>query len=120
MPHKIEEKGFAHLIECIQKLGQSVSRQNGTFDLTVDGNNAELKAKGKPFGNIDFITFTENQYEAIMNGPVFDIYIVCGVNAQSPEVYSLPSDKLRSVQPNKIASYEYSRSRISRLVAKIP
>lgn len=118
MPHKNEEKALTHLIKRIQELGRTVLRQKGTFDLSVDGENTEVKSKEKPFQKIDFITFTEKQYNAIKNGQSFDIYIVCNVSADDPEVFRLPSDKLRTVQPKIITSYEYSRTSIQALVEK--
>ena len=30
--------------------------ENGTFDLSIDDSDAEVKAKGKPFADLDFIT----------------------------------------------------------------
>ena len=113
----IESAGFAVVIPCLEKLGQSISKQTGTFDLSVDGDVAELKAKGKPFAKLDFITYTENQYQAIKSGRDFDTYIVCGVNSgETPEVYRLPSRSLQAVPADRWTQYSYSKKQLSALL----
>jgi hypothetical protein len=120
MSHQIQQKGFAVLIPCLQKLYQSVSKQTGTFDLSLDGNMAELKAKGKPFKVLDFISYTENQFKAIRDGSDFDTYIVCGVSSSTPEVYRLQSHKLQGLAPSReVKSYEYDRRLIQGLVEQL-
>jgi hypothetical protein len=37
MSHEVQAKGLALVMPCLQELFQSVSRQNGTFDLSADG-----------------------------------------------------------------------------------
>ena len=64
MPHAIEETGINCLIEHLRNAGHVVNRRAGTFDLEVDGQLAEVKAKDKLFGKIDFISLTDKQYQA--------------------------------------------------------
>lgn len=116
----IEGKACDLLILHLQGEGRSVSRQKGTFDLLIDGDVAELKSKGNPFAKLDFITFTENQYQAIKNGDAFDTYVVCGIkDGYAPEAYRLPSQSLLRVEPNIVLSYEYPKRHIKRLVERI-
>ena len=114
----IEKDGLKLLIPCLQKLGHSVSQKNGTFDLSIDDSDAEVKAKGKPFADLDFITYTQNQYDAIRRGHDFDTYIVCGVSKGIPELFRLPSKSLRSVDATPWTLYSYSKRLLSGLLDK--
>jgi hypothetical protein len=116
---EIQRRGLELLIPHLEKLGHSVSKyKKGTFDLSIDGSDAELKAKSKPFSKLDFISFTEKQYDAIKSKH-FDTYILCNVAGESPEAYRISSQNLLSVTPNLVLSYEYPRSLIKNLVERV-
>jgi hypothetical protein len=112
---ELERAGIVLLIPCLQKLGQSVSKQKGTFDLSVDGSDAEVKAKDKSFATMDFITYTQNQYDAIREGRKFDTYVICGLEGK-PEAYKLPSQSLQCVKPTIWTSYSYYRKDLESLL----
>src|SRR5208282_4532105 len=107
----IEKKAVDEIVNCLKKTYTTVSKNtNKTFDLSVDGDDIEVKGKGKPFSKIDFIVLTENQYRAVKDGPAFDIYLVCGLDRGAPERYRISSEKLRQLTPRKVTSYEFDRS----------
>jgi hypothetical protein len=109
MPHSIEEIGINLLMEQLRKNGHEVKRLRGTFDLDVDGQLAEVKTKTKCFAEMDFISLTQKQWEAakIRN---FDVYIVCNVNSDTPEIYKVSSQALLKKVPRIITSYEYDKN----------
>ena len=60
--NEIEKQGKSLLKRWLKKNGQKFQKSDDkTFDLIVDGNYAELKAKGKSWKNFDFISLTKNQ-----------------------------------------------------------
>jgi hypothetical protein len=113
----IEKKALDVIVPCLEQIYQTVSKgKKKTFDLSVDGADVEVKGKGKPFAEMDFISFTNNQYNAIQNGPNFDIYLVCGVNTEKPEKYRISSDKLKPLRPRPVTSYEFDRNQLQSLL----
>jgi hypothetical protein len=118
-----QAKALRVLIPCLQQLGHVVSartqkKAEKTYDLSLDGGVAELKAKGKPFANLDFITYTENQFKAIKSGAVFDTYIVCGVSSGTPEIFKVSSKHLNNLKETKWMSYAYNGGELRNLQRK--
>ena len=109
MPHIIEEKGIAILIDKLTKGGHKAERMSGTFDLKVDGIFAEVKTKGKSLKNLDFISLTEKQFKAAGQAP-FDIYLVCGLNNEEAEIYKISSKALLDKRARTVVSYEFDRT----------
>ena len=108
MNHEIEKKGLQILISLLKAQGRKVERTNGTFDLLVDGKRAEVKTKQKTIDTFDFVSLTQKQHASIDKG--FDIYLVCNLVGDKPEVYLINSKVLSAIRPRKVLSYEYDRS----------
>ncbi len=112
----IEKKALEVISPCLKKIYRTVSKgKSKTFDLSVDGDDAEVKGKGKPFSKMDFIVFTKNQYNALKNGPTFYTFLVCGLNTGTPEIYRISSDKLKRLEPRTVTSYEFDRNELKKL-----
>jgi len=78
--HDIEAAGLAALASYLQEQGGEVGRpRTETFDLQVDGIDAEVKAKLCPYEELDFIAFTENQFRALQSDNAFILFIVCNL-----------------------------------------
>lgn len=118
MPHNIEEKGIELLIANLKLAGHKVERTFGTFDLMVDDSPAEVKTKNKQFDQLDFISLTDKQYQAMQNKD-FDIYLVCNLETEKPEFYKINTNSLKAKTPRIIQSFEYDRSKFSTIAEKI-
>lgn len=118
MPHAIEETGINCLIDHLRKAGHTVKRRHGTFDLEVDGQLAEVKAKDKVFGKIDFISLTDKQYQAAQTQD-FEAYIVCGAQGVTPEFYQVRAQALLAKKARIVTSYEYDLSSLRDIVEPI-
>jgi hypothetical protein len=116
MPNPIEAKGMSILKEYLRKRGRIVEESSKkTFDLIVDGKYAEVKTKNKAYKNLDFLSFTDKQYEKIKND-IFSIFIVCNVKESSNiEIFELSSEALKKIEPKKYTSYEYNKSVLDRI-----
>jgi hypothetical protein len=118
-PHGIEEKGISLLVERLTNDGHNVQRlRGGTFDLEIDGRQAEAKSKGDRFEHLDFISFTENQWAAVKEQD-FDIYIVSGIKEGTPEFRKLSSCDLRHKSPRVVTSYECDKRAVKDIVETI-
>lgn len=116
--HSIERRAFAILKRHLEEQGRLVEPSDKkAFDLIVDGRYAELKAKGKPFDAFDFFWLSENQYEAALTDPSFVLFLVCGVEGTSqPEVFEIPAERFRAVEPKSERHYYYDKGLTARLL----
>jgi hypothetical protein len=116
----IEKKALDEIIPYLKKIHQTVSKGRiKTFDLSVGGGDVEVKGKGKPFAKLDFMSFTQNQYDAVKNGPNFYTYLVCGLDSGSPEKFRISSEKLRGLTPRVVTSYEFGKGELEKLGADL-
>lgn len=116
MPNKIEFAGLQILKERLIKQERDVKKSDDkTFDLIVDGKNAEVKTKGKEFNNLDFISFTDKQHEKIISDD-FIIFLVCNVNnPKKIQVYEFKSNVLKKLKFKQYASYEYNKTELQKI-----
>jgi len=88
------------------------------FDLVVDGRYAELKAKNKPYKALDFFWLSESQYRAAQEGPDYTLFLVCGcAEGCEPEVFEIPSSRLREVKPKSEIHYFYDKGLVDKLLS---
>ncbi len=120
MPNQIELKGVEILKSRLIKSGRNFLRSDiKTFDLKVDNIYAEVKCKGKPYDKLDFLSFTDKQYNKIKNGK-FIVFLVCNVNdPNNVEVYEFESSQLAKMWPKKYTSHEYNKTVIDRIQKKL-
>lgn len=120
MPHPTESKGIRILCKRLHKLGRTVEKSDKkTFDLVVDGKYAEVKTKERPFRELDFLSFTDNQYNEILNGN-FTIFLVCNLKEpEDAEIFEFSSTILKDIEPKKYTSHEYNKSVLKHLVDRI-
>jgi len=110
MPHSIEEQGIQVLTGFLKSKGSQVERIGGTFDIKVDGKNAEVKTSRQKFDQLGFVGFSKNQFDAVQRKEEFNIYFVCNLSADSPEILKMTSKDLLELNPTIITHYEYPRS----------
>lgn len=112
--YDIGKSGEELLIAELKRRGRNVTRsQDKTFDLVVDGQPAEVKAKSHPYDRFDFFPVTQNQQEAIKNGPEFTLFLVCNVNdPDNLEIFEISSHQLRQCEPTVEATYYYWKRHI--------
>lgn len=119
MPHSIEEKGLDILKAYLDKSGRIWTKsESKTFDLIVDGIKCEVKTKGKKFRDLDFLSFTDNQYKEATSGTKFIIFLVCNVNSVSEddyEIYEFKSIEFFKMVPQIYCSYEFKKNQIKQL-----
>lgn len=119
MPHSIEEKGLEILKAYLDKSGRKWTKsEKKTFDLIVDGLNCEVKTKGKKFRDLDFLSFTDNQFNEAKNGTEFIIFLVCNlnsVNGNDYEIYEFESVEFFKMVPKIYCSYEFNKNQIKQL-----
>lgn len=119
MPHTIEEKGLEILKEYLNKSGRNWTKSNNkTFDLIVDGSKCEVKTKGKKFSELDFISFTDNQFNEAKNGTDFIIFLVCNLNSDNEgdyEIYEFKSVDFFKMEPKIYRSHEFNKNQIKQL-----
>lgn len=113
MSNPIEEKAHKYIL---RKFPKAIRSKNKTFDFEINGKYIEVKGKGKPFVHLDFISLTKNQYKAVNQKINFDVYLVCGLNTSTPEMYNISSRKLYKIAPRKIRSFEYNRSELKKII----
>ena len=89
--------------------------KNRTFDFIINGRYAELKGKGASLDKMDFISLTNKQYTAIGKTD-FDIYLICGLNTNNPEMYKIDPKKLIKTRTRKVVSYEYDKAGIKKII----
>jgi hypothetical protein len=93
--HEIADRGRKALEAYLKRSGRSFEvSQNKTFDLIVDGRNAELKSKQLPWGRLDFVGLTDNQRCAIDEGNHFTLFIICNLKGEEAEIIEIPSEQL--------------------------
>jgi len=116
--HSIEKRALELLRQRLVSQGRSVQpSDNKTFDLIVDGQYAEVKAKDKPFRAFDFFFMSENQYRAVLEGPEFLLFLVCGVaDASGVQIFEIPSARLRSLHPKSETHYYYDKGLVDQLL----
>lgn len=119
MPHSIEEKGLEILKSYLDKSGRKWTKSDKkTFDLIVDGLYSEVKTKGKKFRDLDFLSFTDNQFNEAKNGTEFIIFLVCNlnsVNGNDFEIYEFKSVEFFKMVPKTYCSYEFNKNQIKQL-----
>jgi len=119
MPHSIEEKGLDILKAYLDKSGRIWTKsESKTFDLIVDGIKCEVKTKGKKFRDLDFLSFTDKQYNAAKSGTEFIIFLVCNVNSVSEndyEIFEFQSKDFFKMEAKIYCSYEYNKKQIIQL-----
>jgi hypothetical protein len=107
--NEIEKKGIERLKQWLTSNNRNYKvSDKQTFDLIVDEKYAEVKTKGKPFSELDFISFTSNQQKQIEESS-FKIFLVCNVSGEKSEIFEIDSSELLTKSPNEIKSYEYSK-----------
>ncbi len=116
MAESIELLGIRTLKEVLAKQGRRFENSdNKTFDLIVDGKYAEVKNKKKPYSQLDFLSFTDKQYDKILKEE-FLIFLVCNVeNPERIEIYEFNSNELREKTPKKYTSHEFNKSVIDKI-----
>lgn len=115
MPHLIEQKAIEVVTAKLEALGRDVKpSDNKTFDLIVDGEYAEIKAKGCRYAELDFISLTEKQLHAALKND-YDIYCVFGCLGDDPVIYRISSLDLIRARARKVISYEYDRTQIDKI-----
>ncbi len=112
----IESQGIEALKNALTEQGRMVEKSDKkTFDLKVDGRYAEVKTKSKPYSQLDFLSFTDNQFDKILVEE-FLLFLVCNVACpEQIEIFEFESIKLRNVEPKKYTSYEFNKSVIDRI-----
>lgn len=116
MPHNIEEQGIQVLTSFLQNKGSYVERTGGTFDIKVDGKNAEVKTSRQKFDQLGFVGFSKNQFDAVQRKEEFDVYFVCNLSADNPEIFKMTSKDLLGIIPTTITHYEYPRNSLKQKV----
>lgn len=113
--NKIENLGIDLLKKYLNEENRPYEKSpNKTFDLVVDGNNAEVKCKSKPYSKIDFISITENQKNKISSNYI--IFLVCNIDEPDKcEIYEFMSTRLNGIKPKTIVHYEYNKGKIDQL-----
>jgi len=116
MPNAIESKGIAVLKEVLTRQGRKVENSDSkTFDLKVDGKYAEVKTKHTPYNKLDFLSFTDKQYDKISKED-FLIFLICNIDdPEQAEIYEFSSKELREIAPKKYTSHEFNKSVIDRI-----
>lgn len=118
MPHSIEEKAKKILIKKLKAAGSDVRESDlKTFDLIVDGEYVEIKAKNKSLKELDFISLSDKQYNTALKEN-FDIYLVCGLDNPNPEIYRIKASKLIKQRARKVLSYEFDRTVLEKICKK--
>jgi hypothetical protein len=119
MPHNIEEKGLEILKTYLEKSGRIWTKSEiKTFDLMVDGLKCEVKTKGKKFIDLDFLSFTDKQFDEAQKGTEFIIFLVCNVtstNENDYEIYEFHSSEFFKLKPKVYRSYEFNKKQIKEL-----
>lgn len=114
----IEKRGIELLRRYLTAAGRSVSESdNKTFDLVVDGGYAEVKCKGKPYDQLDFIGLTKNQFQALQEGREFQLFIVCNVNnPEHVQIYEIPAQVLLRLPPEVDPTYYWHKKQLDELL----
>ena len=112
------QAGEQAVADYLRSQGRSVTASGDkTFDLIVDGRYAEVKSVSKCFDTYDFITLTDKQYQALESGVDFSIFLVCNLgNDAAMEIREFPAALLLKERPAVYRSYEWSRTKIRRLL----
>jgi hypothetical protein len=115
--HSIEKRGIELLKQHLKAQGRSVvDSDNKTFDLIVDGRYAEVKCKGKPYEQLDFIGFTKKQFRELEEGPEFQLFIVCNVdNPSEVQVREIPARELLRSPPEVDPTYYWYKRQLDGL-----
>lgn len=87
-----------------------MERTGGTFDIKVDGKNVEVKTSRQRFDKLGFVGFSKNQFDAAQRNEEFDVYFVCNLSTDNPEIFKLAGTGLAEIQPTVITHYEYPRT----------
>lgn len=113
--HLIESKGKEILIEWLKNNGRSVKESdNPTFDLIVDDEYAEIKAKKCSWDTFDLISLSSNQKKELCN-KLKKIFIVLNVfNSDQSEIIEIDACELEKISCNEICSYEWNKSHLKR------
>jgi hypothetical protein len=89
-----------------------------TFDLLVDGEYAELKAKAGGWAKFDFISLTQNQKVAL-GDKLKRIFVVLNVQGpDEPEVIEIPANELLGRSCNEITHYEWNKGMLADLFGR--
>ncbi len=115
----IESRGLEFLKNWLVERGRKVEESTDkTFDLIVDGEYAELKAKGNKWDKFDFLSLTENQ-EAALGGKLKKIFLVLNVNdIKEAKVIEIDAAELRDCKRKTIVHYEWNKGVIAHLCEK--
>ena len=116
--HSIEKRGIELLRRHLTAAGRSVAESaNKTFDLMVDGRYAEVKCKGKPYEQLDFIGLTKNQFQAMEEGIEFQLFVVCNVNDPPyVQVREIPARALLRLPPDVEPTYYWYKGQLDELL----
>jgi len=115
----IEERGVEELRRRLVAAGRVVApRRAKTFDLTVDGVDAEVKVRTCTLRTLDFIGLTDAQQRAVRSGHRFAVYIVCTGRRPSTidwEIAELNAAQLADLTPKVEATHYYYATQIREL-----
>ena len=116
---RIESKGMKILKRWLGEHGREFQESDDkTFDLLVDGEYAELKAKGEGWANFDFISLTQNQKVAL-DGKLKRIFVVLNAKGpDDPEVIEIPANELLRRSCNEITHYEWNKGMLADLFGR--
>ena len=110
-------QGERVLAEYLAERGRTMEESDTkTFDLKVDGQYAEVKSSKGTYAELDFIGLTDNQYQAILDGTEFLLFLVCNLrDLDNLEVIEIPSAELAREDPKIECTYYWYRSQLERI-----
>ena len=113
----VEQRGRAILLDWLTSHGREAKASDRkTFDLVVDGEYAEMKAKSKGWSKFDFISLTEAQNSSL-GRELKRIFIVLNVDTPAAaEVIEIDAADLLACKANRILNYEYNKGAIAHLI----
>ena len=114
--HEIERRGCKIICERLAAVGGTVKKSDDrTFDLIVDGEYAEVKAKGNGWDRFGFISLTKAQRQAL-GKKLKAIFLVLNVNhPKKVEVIEIRAEDLLKCECQEILRYDWKKTAIRHL-----
>jgi hypothetical protein len=117
--HEIQTEGMKRLKEWLDTNKRTFrDSDNKTFDLIVDEEYAELKAKGRGWCEFDFISLTKNQKKALGSTLKRIFLVLNALDKGKSEVLEISGESLKQLLPREIRSYEYRKGILKILVGR--
>ncbi len=109
--HKTESVAFECLVKHLESQGRLVTKSDKkTYDLIVDGNYCELKAKRYKVDSFDFFYISSNQHQGISSGELHTLFLVCGTDEPVDiQIYEIPGSDLAAIRPKTEVKYYYDK-----------